>query len=115
MKETLRFPGTYGPWDWTHLLLDDGLYAHTAPAATNAYIELDYGEDREIDAIYIKNRSDCCRQRITGTNVTLYDSQRVARWSVLMTTNRVSWKLPVNPTTNGQTDTVICQQLGGLC
>ena len=108
-------PGPYNNLGWANLLKDDGNHAITYPAATDAYIELDYGDDREIDAIYIRNRRDCCFGRIQLANVFLYDAQRALNWSVVMASTKTNWKLPVNPASNGKTDVFICQYLGGMC
>ena len=73
------------------------------------YLEIDLGVEKDIDEIYIRNRRDCCQNRIINTTVMVLDGSpnKYLVWKMDLTTQRDIYKLPVSTTTNGKRDTDI--------
>lgn len=72
---------------------------------SDAYIEMDYGKDVEIDRIAILNRGSCCQSRITYTTLTVRTAAGTVDWSCRITRGVNGWyNFPVRVDTHAKTD-----------
>jgi hypothetical protein len=54
-----------------------GTFGHTAnPPTANEWVEIDLGAETDIDYVILKNRVDCCSDRIIGAKVQILDTLR---------------------------------------
>lgn len=59
---------------------NDWKLPHTT-ASKDAFMELDLGSEQEIDRVVIKNRQDCCKDRMVGTELQILDSNAAVKYS----------------------------------
>jgi hypothetical protein len=67
---------------------------HTSGDATD-FIQLDIGRVERISRVVIRNRVDCCQDRMIGTTVSVLDANKQPVWSTDIQTAEAVYDLPL--------------------
>ena len=82
------------------MLEDDEKFVAT-DHSLSGYVEIDFGTERDIDEIYIRNRGEYTI-RITTTTLKVLDSLKNPVWTMDITIDRDKYIFPVSNSTNGK-------------